>query len=172
MEQSHRNAGLNELGTRDSVSGGRNGSKWYWPYPHPNPSPEGRGACFVSGSEQTSVPSPFGEGGASLQMAMRAGCMAGSAGEADCKFRPRLSLFEVAVFRRTLTPTPPPEGEGLRFSLALGLSDPVPTCPLFRIPNLESQIPIPRPQITRNVIAFNTARVRSRVPSFSRMVET
>ncbi|SON91364.1 hypothetical protein XAP7430_550015 [Xanthomonas phaseoli pv. phaseoli] len=47
----------------------------------------------------------------------------------------------LAVCRRTLTPTPLPGGEGLRFSLALGLSDPIPTCPLFRIPNLESPIP-------------------------------
>lgn len=47
----------------------------------------------------------------------------------------------------------------------------------FPIPNSrfrsdQSPIPTPDPQITRNVIAFNTALVRSRVPSFSRMVET
>ncbi len=44
--------------------------------------------------------------------------------------------------------------------------------PESALTNPHSRLPNPRPQITRNVIAFNTALVRSRVPSFSRMVET
>ncbi|PPT33044.1 hypothetical protein XabCFBP2524_19575 [Xanthomonas axonopodis pv. begoniae] len=119
------------------------------------------------------------------------GCQAEAAGKADCKFRSWLSFVRVGCLPPYPHPNPSPGGRGAQVLFAPGVFRSNPQLPAFpnpqspisnpdsRIPNPQSPIPIPesrfpnpRPQITRNVIAFNTARVRSRVPSFSRMVET
>ncbi|SOO34858.1 conserved hypothetical protein [Xanthomonas citri pv. fuscans] len=85
----------------------------------PTPLPGGEGLASYRAACRLWSPLRSEKAARSCSMTMRAvlECKAESTGKTDCKFRPWLSLFELAVFRRSLTPTPLPTGEGLRFSL-------------------------------------------------------